>query len=334
MNQYLGILGAKYLGIRRPLFVSWMITDRCNLHCPGCSRNDGPLGHAQAAVVERLFSNTVPGMKVNLTGGEPLIHPMIGDIVDGLKKRGARVTMNTNGLLAVKMKDILSKLDRVSISLDGRRNTHDKTHGDGAWDAAVKAMEMLRTLGTPFRMICTLCADTNRDDVDGILNLSESLGTTAIFQPGQTFALGSCRKNPEAPEPAKCVELLRHIAARKAAHPHIVMNSAAGLAHLMKWPGDTVIPCGAGRFFCRIDPAGAVFSCSNCTTKTPSIGSIMEDDLKAILMKAGPVSCAQCWCGDRVEANLIYNFNLAALLNFMQTGRRIRKSSKSDKSNR
>jgi MoaA/NifB/PqqE/SkfB family radical SAM enzyme len=103
-------------------------TNRCNLECRTCMRNEWtePLGHMEretfGQILEslRVFS---PLPKVFLGGlGEPLFHPEIVEMVAGVKKLGAAVELITNGTLLTRemsRKLIETGLDMLWVSLDG-----------------------------------------------------------------------------------------------------------------------------------------------------------------------------------------------------------------------
>ena len=103
-------------------------TNRCNLECRTCMRNEWtePLGQMDREtfgyILEslRVFS---PLPKVFLGGlGEPLAHPEIVEMVAEVKKLGAAVELITNGTLLTRemsRKLIETGLDMLWVSLDG-----------------------------------------------------------------------------------------------------------------------------------------------------------------------------------------------------------------------
>ncbi len=82
------------------------ITERCNLSCPTCYAGSSPM-HAKMMSLEeftRQVDQLVAGGKrgsdmIQLSGGEPTIHPRFFDMVDLLFERGFhQVCINSNGL--------------------------------------------------------------------------------------------------------------------------------------------------------------------------------------------------------------------------------------------
>jgi MoaA/NifB/PqqE/SkfB family radical SAM enzyme len=103
-------------------------TSRCNLDCSTCIRNawDEPMGNMKAATFQSVLEGVRsfdPVPTIFLGGfGEPLAHPLIGDMVAQAKSVGARVELITNGILLTEKRSrqlVDAKLDRLWVSLDG-----------------------------------------------------------------------------------------------------------------------------------------------------------------------------------------------------------------------
>ena len=104
---------------------------RCNLACSGCGKIQHP--------TEILTRNLTPSQcfsaveecgapVVSIPGGEPLLHPQIDEIVEGLVKRKKFVYLCTNALLLEKSlhKFKPSPYFAFSVHLDGLEEHHDK----------------------------------------------------------------------------------------------------------------------------------------------------------------------------------------------------------------
>ena len=76
------------------------LTGKCNLNCTNCFSvtSRGTLEMTLDQVCNIVDAN--PSFKkVDLMGGEPLLHPNISEIIDKLMTRGKNVTIYTNGIL-------------------------------------------------------------------------------------------------------------------------------------------------------------------------------------------------------------------------------------------
>ena len=81
------------------------ITDQCNLRCPVCYADSGPHrpGYRDLATVERMLDAVVANEGepdvVQLSGGEPTLHPELFEILDAARRRPIKhLMLNTNGI--------------------------------------------------------------------------------------------------------------------------------------------------------------------------------------------------------------------------------------------
>ncbi len=87
---------------RFPLVLMLEPLFRCNLACAGCGKIQYPAHILKSNLSpEDCFkaADECGAPIVNLPGGEPLMHPQIGEIVEGLVARKKYVYLCSNGLL-------------------------------------------------------------------------------------------------------------------------------------------------------------------------------------------------------------------------------------------
>ena len=127
------------------------VTDRCNIRCFYCMPNENVRFKPRKELltfeeIER-FVRVVARMgvcKLRLTGGEPLLHPQIDEIVAGLVQRRKYVYLCTNAIL---LKQHLHRFQPTkylsfSIHLDGLCQEHDKAVcREGVFDIAIDAVK-------------------------------------------------------------------------------------------------------------------------------------------------------------------------------------------------
>lgn len=128
MFDYAANLFRVVRGDRRlcPRVVIFYVSGQCNLNCMYCedygarrnARADAPVSLDDARRILRVI-RTGAGALI-LTGGEPLLHPHIDEIVLAAKRemRFRQVTIITNAMLLDRHEKILPALDRVIVSLD------------------------------------------------------------------------------------------------------------------------------------------------------------------------------------------------------------------------
>ena len=125
------VLKQKIKGRKRyPLVLMLEPLFRCNLACAGCGKIQYP-AHIlkQNLSPQECFdaAEECGAPMVSIPGGEPLLHPQIDEIVDGLIDRGKYVYLCTNALKLEEKLDLFtpSKYLSFSIHMDGPEQAHD-----------------------------------------------------------------------------------------------------------------------------------------------------------------------------------------------------------------
>ena len=165
---------------KKPVLV-WNVTRACNLVCSHCyaSATAGPapgeLSYEEGlALLDHLVEYKTP--VVLFSGGEPLMHPHIFDLIERAVKGGLRAVLSTNGLLIDEDKAARLAglgLSYVGVSLDGLAEAHDEFRRlPGAFERTVKAMALARRAGLKVGLRFTL-SRRNVADLPGIFDLME-----------------------------------------------------------------------------------------------------------------------------------------------------------------
>lgn len=165
---------------RKPIVV-WNITRTCNLRCVHCYADShaelypGELNWEQCcAVIDDLAAYGASALL--LSGGEPLLHPRLPDILKQATGRGLKVTISTNGTritpeLARLFKEV--GVAYVGISLDGIGEVHDRFRGvPGAFDAAIRGFRLCEEVGQKTGLRLTLTRN-NVQSMEQILDFIE-----------------------------------------------------------------------------------------------------------------------------------------------------------------
>jgi MoaA/NifB/PqqE/SkfB family radical SAM enzyme len=182
---------------RLPYDPNWLVlltTARCNLHCSMCSfRNPQcpiPSRRSFRDMTLELFGqilDTYPrAIVVELSGGEPLAHPRIFEMIHLARARRLKVHIPTNGtLLPGKIEAMLqAPVEILNISFYGTEAASfaQVTGADGAlFDATVQGVTELarrrRPGGYPRRLRTSfVCSKDNLHQVPDFIRLSEKMG--------------------------------------------------------------------------------------------------------------------------------------------------------------
>ena len=162
------VLRQRLRGVRRyPLVLMLEPLFRCNLACAGCGKIQHPAAILRRQLTpEQCFAaaEECGAPIVSIPGGEPLLHPQIGEIVAGLVSRKRFVYLCTN---ALKLEACLpqfrpSKYLAFSVHLDGLPEEHDlAVCREGTFDIAVQAIRAALAAGFRVTTNTTLYSGTD-----------------------------------------------------------------------------------------------------------------------------------------------------------------------------
>jgi hopanoid biosynthesis associated radical SAM protein HpnH len=141
------VLRQKMAGRKRyPLVLMLEPLFRCNLACAGCGKIQYPAHILKRQLTPEQCFKAVEecgAPMVSIPGGEPLLHPQIGEIVDGLIRRRKYIYLCTNALLLREKIDLFkpSKYLTFSVHMDGQREHHDfSVCREGGFDLALEGI--------------------------------------------------------------------------------------------------------------------------------------------------------------------------------------------------
>jgi hopanoid biosynthesis associated radical SAM protein HpnH len=178
------VLGQRLKGrTKYPLVLMLEPLFRCNLACAGCGKIQYPAHilkkHLSVDECVRAVEECGAPM-VSIPGGEPLLHPDIGQIVKELVKRRKYIYLCTNALLLKERLDegvfTPSKYLTFSVHMDGLEENHDfAVCREGTYQKAVTAIRQAVNSGFRVTTNTTLFdgADPNavRDFFDAMMEI-------------------------------------------------------------------------------------------------------------------------------------------------------------------
>lgn len=172
--------------------IYFYLTEGCNQRCRHCwiaPRYQGEKESFSALPVE-LFESIIRQAKplgltqLKLTGGEPLLHPKIRDLIEIVKREDLGLGMETNGVLCtLELARLMASVKNtfVSVSLDGAdAETHEWVRGvKGCFEAAKDGVRNMAAAGLRPQVIMTLMR-RNRGQMESLVRLAESLGAGSV----------------------------------------------------------------------------------------------------------------------------------------------------------
>lgn len=175
--------------------IYFYLTEGCNLKCRHCwiapsyeECQNGKLNfpYISFEMLKNIIDQGIElGLSsVKLTGGEPLIHPQIVEIIEYIHSKKLRLIIETNGVL---VSSELAKLiaqgkdSFVSVSIDSHeRKTHEWIRGvPGSYDAAMEGVKNLVSAGFKPQFIMSLMR-RNVNDIESLVKLAEKNGAGSV----------------------------------------------------------------------------------------------------------------------------------------------------------
>jgi MoaA/NifB/PqqE/SkfB family radical SAM enzyme len=123
LMRELGMIGKGLVSTRHPLLAHIIPIRRCNLSCRYCNEYDDV---SKAVPIEVMFRRidrlaSLGTTVITISGGEPLLHPQLDDIIRRIRSHGMIAGMITNGyLLTAERIERLNRagLEHLQISID------------------------------------------------------------------------------------------------------------------------------------------------------------------------------------------------------------------------
>jgi SynChlorMet cassette radical SAM/SPASM protein ScmF len=172
--------------------IYFYLTEGCNLRCRHCWVAPKYQSKEQSypALNLDLFKSIIEQAKplglqgVKLTGGEPLLHPQICEILEVIRKEDLSLNVETNGVLCTP--ELAGKIGAcknsfVSVSLDGADSeTHEWVRGvEGSFEGALDGIKILVEAGFRPQVIMTIMRH-NKNQIEQVVRLAERLGAGSV----------------------------------------------------------------------------------------------------------------------------------------------------------
>jgi len=177
------------------------ITDKCNLQCPICYADSSPKkqGWRSLEEIEKMFAAIVKNEKepdiVQISGGEPTIHPQFFDILDMAKSKPIKhIMINTNGIKIAQDKAFVERLAQympgleIYLQFDSfEEDALRELRGIDLREIRQKAIEHLNEYNISTTLVVTLKKGLNDREVGKIIQygLKQRAVRGVTFQPVQ-----------------------------------------------------------------------------------------------------------------------------------------------------
>jgi len=167
---------------------------RCNLACAGCGKIQYPAHVLKMNMTPDQCFQAVDecgAPMVSIPGGEPLMHPQIAEIVQGLIARKKYIYLCTNALLLKEKLHLFkpSKYLTFSVHVDGEKEHHDfSVCKEGGFELAVEGIREAVAKGFRVTTNTTLFDGADPKSVRGFFDEMMALGVEGMMlSPGYSY---------------------------------------------------------------------------------------------------------------------------------------------------
>ena len=189
------VLRQKLAGRKRyPLVLMLEPLFRCNLACAGCGKIQYPTHILKKDLsVEDCFKavDECGAPMVSIPGGEPLMHPQIAEIVEGLLARKKYIYLCTNALLLKEKLHLFkpSKYLSFSVHMDGQKEHHDfSVCREGGYELALDGIREAIKAGFRVTTNTTLFDGADPNSVRNFFDEMMDVGVESMMvSPGYSY---------------------------------------------------------------------------------------------------------------------------------------------------
>lgn len=272
-----------------PLLGAWVnIESVCNINCKHCFLGEkkyviDKLTPREYRVLAEDLSKLGKGneVKVDITGGEPLLRNDIVEIFEAFSKDGISINFITNGLLFTD--NIVSYLARnkieTTISLDGvNQQEHEFIRGLGTFQTTYNNIVRCINAGIPTTMSMTIHRD-NQDSAIEYAKLAYRLGAEkVIFNFLNDFGNASTYGLSLPDEHRITCELLNAAISDANVFAMLQDTAISKLIETVMYPIRTDC-CGSGINTCSVGADGSVYPCPSFQDEKYNAGNIRNKSI-------------------------------------------------------
>ncbi len=257
------------------------LTTACNLRCSYCYRDAEPKKQVNILdtrelleILNELHKNGLES--VELTGGEPLLHPDFIKIVEFCNEKFVKIGLLTNGTLIndLILKKLLPYKNKmpIGISLDHfNPSVHDSRRKlKGAFQKTTNAIRLLAKHGFIIRVSMVVDQET-WPDIEKTLLFAKELGAT-LFGYSPVIPLGRGKDNFDLWK-IDAKEIIEQEKALQEKYFGFIDILKEDSLFTISMPGG----CGAGYRVYTMDPKGHIRPCVSFNDKTAIYGSLANE---------------------------------------------------------
>ena len=159
-----------------------VVTNRCHLSCWYCffyAKEGEPIYEPTVDELEKIFKNLkaakpIPANALQITGGEPMMHPQIVEVIKRAKKAGFdQIQLNTTGIILGENPELAKQVKQAGcgtlyMSCDG---VSPRTNPKNYWEVP-KALDSCRKAGIGVVFVPTVIRGINEHELGAMINFA------------------------------------------------------------------------------------------------------------------------------------------------------------------
>ncbi len=258
-----------------PLQVYLELTYQCNERCTFCYNPSTRVVGLSFEQLKRPLAELAEmgGFYLNLTGGEPLLHPEFFDIAAYGRELGYSLTVFTNGTLITPHRaDRLAELRVTSfnISIHGScASTHEAVTGlPGSFEKMLRGVRLLRERNQRVVLKMPLTR-RNQSELRAVRELAATLGCELVTA-SHMSPTHDGRQSPLGHSP--------EYRALRVHYAPFFMDRRGMILPVRAYPTDAP-NCSLGRSIIAISPEGDIYPCIQMPYR---LGNVLTDSIRAI----------------------------------------------------
>ena len=273
---------------------SLIVTFRCNAKCQMCEIWKHPTKPSEELDI-KYYEKLPPGLRINITGGEPMIREDIEDIFEVFYQKAYLLELSTNGYftdrivhLAEKYPDIL-----IRVSIEGLPSLNDRLRGlRNGFDHALRTILELKKTKCKNIGFSIVISDKNADDLINVYDLCTYLGVelgNSVMHNSWYFHKTDNAITEQDKAVKNETEFIKGLlqSRRKGIKNKIKDYGRAyfNKSIVKRFAGDMANyrpPCGAGGDFFFVDPWGNITPC-NGSDEEWIMGNLKDDSFENIM---------------------------------------------------
>ena len=177
------------------------ITDHCNLRCPTCYASSGPerTTHRSIETIVRMLDRVVANERepdvLQISGGEPTLHPQLFEVLDRARERPVRhLMLNTNGIRIAREDGFAERLAsyaprfEIYLQMDSLSDVALRTlRGAELSELRLRALERLDALNLSTTLVVTVKRGVNDHELGELVRFAMQHRSVrgVTFQPVQ-----------------------------------------------------------------------------------------------------------------------------------------------------